>query len=286
MMQQLWKLFPRHLEQRLNQLLDQAVPNPTKMFQLYKTCQSENLWEENLENFAAHVNVFCSVPRNERRKSQLDSWLNRPLDRSIYENFHFTFRSVFIEPTEIRNIASWAHHLMRLNMKVQAEAISIQVLEKTFERMTQPTTFDKESDLEFSDFCETWKSVIGPNWDSKKKFELDQLLEDLYQLDVRSKNIDAQVTVSLAVERTQIDLTQTELDWIIGVRRVAFVYGAMPNYPLRKGPDKKQMIELEKMVKVYNIIQLADSDELTRHRENIRATILEFCDSLLYAQAV
>ncbi len=280
-MQQIWKSFPRLLEQRINQLLDEAVPTPTKAFQIYKSCQAENLWSESFEKFNEHLQQFCCVPRIERSKGRFDRYLERPMDSALYENFHFTFRTARAEPGSIRSIASWSHHLMRTNLRTDSDAISISVIEDTITKLTSPSVYEKESDLEFSDFCETWKAIAGPNLDSAGKSQLNGLIEDLRRLDIQSKSFESQVYNESQINSTQVYLTQTELDWTAQVSHTAFVYGKMPKYPLRKGPEKKMLIELEKMVTLYNIIQLTDKEELLKHRENIRLTILDRCDFLL-----
>ena len=117
MIQDAWKTFPRQIVQKINALLDEAEPNQTKAFQLYKMCQFENLWQGSFENFSDHLSDFFKVVKSERNKSDFDRYLNRPMDFISYENFHLTFRSAAIESQSIRDIASWAHHMLRLHFK-------------------------------------------------------------------------------------------------------------------------------------------------------------------------
>ncbi|MBC7741308.1 MAG: hypothetical protein H7061_03870, partial [Bdellovibrionaceae bacterium] len=228
---------------------------------------------------------YCSLPRIERTKGQFDRYLDRPMDASIYENFHLNFRTAQIHAGSVRNLASWTHQLMRVNLQTNDEAVSISTLEKTLNRLTQPGPLNKNLNLEFSDFCETWKSVVAPfiSIPNQKRFE--ELLAELHALDIQSQNFesqnDLQATIEPTLDRTRVYLTQTELDWTAQVDHAAFVNGAMPKYPLRKGPEKLAMVELNKMVTLYNIIQLTDKAELLKHRENIRLTILDRCEGLL-----
>ncbi|MBC7419545.1 MAG: hypothetical protein H7328_02345 [Bdellovibrio sp.] len=281
MMQQIWKSFPRLLEQQVNRLLDEAVPNPAKAFQIYKTCQSENLWNESFEKFLTRLNQFCSVPRIERSKGQFDRFLQRPMDSDTYQNFHLTFRTAQVEASEVRNIASWAHHMMRINLKVDQENVSIAVLEKTLFRLTNPSVLEKDLDFEFSDFCEAWKTVLGTMLDETKKVQLHLLLAELRQLDIQSKKADAEISRDVTQVAERIYFTQTEIDWTSQVRRAAFTYGVMPKYPLRNGPEKIYLIELQKMVTLHGLAQLSEKPEIIEHRENIRITILDRCDFLL-----
>ena len=122
-------LFPRLMEQKINALLDTAEPTEMKAFQLYKTCQSENLWQDTFEKFQTHLERFFSVPKTERRKSDLDAVLDRPLSSHLFESFHLTFRNSVVDPSAVLNIASWAHHFMRVSYKSASVVISTDVLQ-------------------------------------------------------------------------------------------------------------------------------------------------------------
>ncbi len=285
MMQQMWKSFPRDLERKLNDLLDEAVPNSSKAFQLYKSCQAENLWNQSFETFSQRLSEFCAVPRRQRSKSRFDQFLSRPMDRSIYDGFHLTYRTALIEPTSVRNIASWAHHLMRLNTRIDEVAISITAIEKTINKLTNPGIHDKDSDLEFFDFCEAWRSVAASIIGDKNKFVINSLVNDLKILDRASKEAKPAQNTLPTIDRSFIYLTQTETEWIKNVYRAAFTYAAIPRYPLAKGPDKLELIEIQKLVTLSCLIEKSDRFEIVQHFESVRLTILVRCDRLFYETA-
>ena len=285
MMQQIWKSFPRLLEQRINQLLDEAQPTDLKAFQLYKSCQAENLWSESYEKFSKQLQLFCSVPRIERTKGQFDRYLERPMDTSTFDQFHFTFRTSQIEPSSLRQIASWAHHLLRANLKADEGSVSINVLEKTLIKLTQPTAFDKDIDIEFSDFCDAWQKVAAPTLDSEGRKQLQTQLGVLRHLDQQCKQAHLQSTDQDFSPAIAFYLTQTEIDWTSRVQQAANTSGQMPKYPLKRGPEKIYLLELQKLVTLYNLLQLTEKFELIKHRESVRTTILHNCEQLLDSKA-
>ncbi len=293
-MQQIWKSFPRLLEQKINQLLDEAPPNSLKAFQLFKACQNESLWTESFEKFEQHLHDFFSLPRTERSKGRFDGYLNRPMDFSVYDNFHLTFRTAQVRSEAKRDIATWAHHLIRTHSTVKSSQVfSIDVLNQALTDVTSPRAFEKESDIEFSDFCESWNKVIQKSSQPSAheglsvsvQLEIQKLFVELKNLDQISKGKVFDTPEATVPPANPEYLTQTEIDWIQKVNRTAFAYGKMPKYPLAKGPQKKILIELEKIVLLYNMIQITDQQILLKHRDNIRATLLDRCELILKEKA-
>ena len=290
MMQQIWKSFPRLLEQKINQLLDQAPPNSIKSFQLYKACQNENLWTESFDKFETHLQDFFSLPRHERSKGRFDGFLILPMDFSVYDSFHLTFRTAQVQAKTRRDIATWAHHVLRTHSSVKnSQIFSIDILNQALIDVTTPQAFEKDIDIEFSDFCDSWDKVVHKiaegSSSSPIRLELKKLFTELQQLDRLSKNRAFETSEAVFPNLNFESFTQTEINWIQGINRTAFTFGKMPKYPLTKGPQKKVLIELEKIVILYNMIQITDQQILLKHRENIRATLLDRCELLLNKKA-
>ncbi|MGE5086111.1 MAG: hypothetical protein ACM3MG_07385, partial [Bacillota bacterium] len=157
MIKELWSTFPRLLVERINALLDDAEPSPAKAFQLYKTCQSENLWNDTFDKFSQHLNHYFSLSKFDRKKSVLDAVLNAPMSMNTYNEFHLNFRNAIVENRSIVNLANWAHHLMRVGHKTTSVVISEDVLCRTLNYITHPPLFEKAANIDFEDFCEAWK---------------------------------------------------------------------------------------------------------------------------------
>lgn len=281
MIKELWHSFPRLLEHKINALLDGAEPSPTKAFQLYKTCQRENLWHESFEKFSEHLNHFFGLPKSERRKSDLDHFLDRPLHSALYEDFQLNFRNALVDSRAVVDIASWAHHLIRVSYKSNSAVISSDVLLKTLHYITNPPLFEKAQDIKFEDFCLAWKKTVFKLFGKKYDSEFTMILNELQWLNTQIK-----------VEETPqerffpgIYLTQTEIDWTTSVQKAVAENAPIPKFPLSRGPQKQRLIDLERTISLYKVVQTTKLPEFIKHRDNIRATILDRCESLLRERA-
>lgn len=283
MIKELWNSFPRLLEEKINALLDEAEPRPTKAFQLYKTCQRENLWSDSFEKFSEHLNQFFSLPRYERNKSVLDAILERPLQADLFEHFHLDFRTALVNSRSVMEIASWSHHLMRVSAKTNSVVISTDVLTRALQYITSPPVFEKAKDIEFEDFCMAWKKVVFNLFGKKYDPELNKILAELQWLNKQIKEEEKNPQ-----ERKffpTIYLTQTEIEWTEAVLKSVAENSPIPKFPLSRGPEKQRLIDLERTISLYRIVQTTRLPELLEHRDNIRVTILDRCTRLLMERA-
>ncbi|MGZ3771469.1 MAG: hypothetical protein ACXVCP_09130 [Bdellovibrio sp.] len=276
----MWKTFPQVLEQKINALLDEAEPNPLKAFQLYKACQRENSWQGSFDKFSQKISNYFSLPKAQRKKSDLDRHLHRPLSASLYEDFHLCFGNALLNSKTLLDIASWAHNLMRVGYKTESVVISQDVLTRTLQQVTNPPPFAKVQFIKFQDFCDTWKKVVLNLFGKKYDAEFQSILNELYWLETQLKNEENAVTKEVASVPT-IYLTQTEIDWTMAVRKAAEENAPIPKFPLSKGPQKQRLIQLLRAISLYKIVQTTRLPEFIKHRDNIRTTILYQCDSLL-----
>jgi hypothetical protein len=283
MITELWNAFPRMLVERINGLLDEAEPSAMKAFHLYKTCQTEKLWTGTFEKFSNHLRDFFALPKNERKKSFFDACLERPMGSDIYADFHLTFRTALVNNKSLIDLASWAHHLVRVGYKTNSVIISEDVFTKTLNYITNPPHFEKDHDIEFEDFCEAWKKIVYKVFGKKYDSELNAILRELRWLNAQIREADKEAKEKGFVPT--IYLTQTEIDWTTAVHRAAFASAPIPKFPLSRGPQKQRLIELQRAINLYRIVQTAQHPDLVKHRENIRATILERCESLLRDKA-
>lgn len=254
-----------------------------KAFHLYKTCQTEKLWAGTFEKFQIHLRDFFALPKMDRKKSLLDSMMDRPMGMDVFENFHLTFRTAMVSNKSLVDLANWAHHLVRVGYKTNSLVISEDIFTKTLNYITNPPHFEKDKDIEFEDFCEAWKKTVYRVFGKKYDSELDAILRELRWLNLQIRDADRDAKEKGFVP--SIYLTQTEIDWTTAVHKAAFEYEPIPKFPLSRGPQKQRLIELQRAINLYRIVQTAKHPELLKHRENIRATIIERCQGLLRDKA-
>jgi hypothetical protein len=280
MMHDIWKLFPRLVEQKINALLDNAEPNRFKAYQLYKACQNESLWSENFEKFNNCLFDFFNLPKQDRSKSKFDYFLNRPMHRTVFNQFTLDFRNAHVSHEKVLNLSSWAHNIMRINLKTNSVVISTEVMTRTVICITKPNHFEKASEIEFEDFCSAWKRTVFKLFGKRYDFELAKILNEIRLLNIEQKNIESTPRfVPL------IYLTQTEIDWTQNLQKAAKNYDTLPKFPLSRGPQKSRLIEIEKVVQLYSLVMNSDKPELICHRQSVRDTLIDRCETLIRERA-
>ncbi len=283
-MQDAWKYFPQQITQKINGLLEEAEPNSAKAFQLYKMCQSEDLWKDSFRKFSDHLSEFFQLAKAERSKSQFDRYLERPMDCVAFDNFQLTFRTAAIDPQSVRDIASWAHHMLRLHFRADSSVFSLNAMQLTVYSLTHPTFEDKDQEIEFEDFCQAWEKSAGRLYGKRFDNEQLSLLTELREFEKQQNQIHSQVKPNhLPLRRLQdgIYLTQTEIDWTAAVAKAVSENQMLPRYPLTKGPQKERLIELLKCTALYEIAFGSEVPQLVAHRPRIRTTVLDHCHWLL-----
>lgn len=266
----LWESFPRLLEQNIDGLLDQAEPTPLKAYQLYKACEREDLWRGSFAEFSRRLEDYYSRPRWRRSKAGFDIHLERPMPQATFGAFHLTFRTARVREAAVENLTSWAHHLMRVGSKMKSAVISKEVLGRVFHRLIRPLPHEKDEDLNLSDFLGVWRRTVFQSFGHRFDEDLEFLSTELRWLDEKFRATEQAQRDRVPV---LIELTQTEIDWIAAIRAAVAINRPAPEFPLRRGPQKEPLRQLERVARLYTLSLSSDSPELLKNKANIRATI-------------
>lgn len=280
MVQELWKSFPRLLEQNLNGLLETAEPNPALAYRLYKTCKLDGLWDQNFEVFSTRLVQFYLIPRSERRKSHFDYYLNRPLSQDQFAQFHINFRTAEIAESSIHNLATWAHHLIRRGYKRTLEVASVALLRSTFFKLTRPGPLEKAEDLTLSDFFEAWEGCVFRTHGRKFEFEFKKIRRELERMDEALK-AEERLALLNGSASVSLELSQTDLDWVQRLRdsvkdRLSFEAGFFA-----QKFESEFLKDLLKAGTLYHMLAVSSRTDLISQRERVRNTILKRCDFIL-----
>ncbi len=278
MVKELWGSFPRLIERNINALIDEAFPCPVKAFHLYKECRREDLWQGNYESFSKCLEEFFAKPKSARRKSAFDQYLRKPMQPGIFSGFQLDFRTGVVSDKSIYDVASWAHHLIRVSRKTVSVVISLEVLSRTIRSIANPGPLEKAENIEFDDFCSAWKKTVFKIFGKKHDAEFSSILAELHLINIELKEVERS---SPKLVFPTIYLTQTEVDWTIAIKHAIENNRHAPKYPLSRGPQKQALVDLERAVMLYNLSFSTTMDELIKHRENIRTTIRYRCDQLV-----
>ena len=275
-MQDMWKLFPRLIEEKINSLLDEAEPNRMKCFHLFKTCQNDQLWNKSYEDFREQLLNFFSLPKNERSKSRFDFALNRPMHKSIFEMFQLDFRNSVVSESSLMAVSNWTHHMLRINTRIASPVISLEVMKKTFHSIVNPGPFDKAQDIEFDDFCSAWRKMCFALFGHRHESDLTHILKELKRLEQ-----EQQLLENSQQFLPRIYLTQTEIDWTQSVLAAAQETAKLPKYPLARGPQKDALMDIEKVAQLYSFVLESEKPEFIQYRHRVRDTLVFRCEDLL-----
>ncbi|AZZ36280.1 hypothetical protein CIK05_05575 [Bdellovibrio sp. qaytius] len=279
MLKETWNTFPRQMVQKINGLLDQAQPNSLKAFHIYKMCKNENLWDKSYSEFSYLLSNFYQTHPAERSKSQMDQFLNQPMDWRSFESVKLTFRTADIGSSEIRDIASWAHHMLRLHYDKAPQFTSIDTLSKAIFDLTHPEFNEKDQDIDFEDFCDAWKSAADKLYGKKFEAEHELVLSELRNLNHLIETHALEIARRHLLNR--IYLTQTEINWVEKSREAVMAGTAMPRYPLSRGPDKSQLVDLLKWLTLWEVSRSSKAAAVQDKVEKLRIYIQNECDFLL-----
>lgn len=272
-------MFPRLIERNINGLLDVAEPTALRKLQIFRALRSNGLFAGDIQRFSLSVDEFFSRPRSERRKSQFDVYLDRPMDHQVFSLFQLDFRVAVVPDQTLRDLASWAFNLIRVNKKTSNPLMGLDVILAALKRVTNPSRLEKARDIEFKDFCAAWKRAVFTLFGSDQDQEFNSLLQELSWLDQESKRAEREAIETALVPG--IYLTQTEIDWTIAVHRAASENAEAPKFPLSRGPEKQALKDLERVALLYNSARVSNLPEIVKNRDRILATVLDRCEALL-----
>lgn len=275
MMQESLRAFPINLEMKINSLLHHAEPNGHKAFQLYKNCKNDQLWQNSFELFRVHLSDYYSLPQSDRNKTYFDQFLDRPMSRQIYDEFQLNFRTAELDQNMIHDIAEWAHETIDRNCNVEKSIHTTDVMESALRRVTNPLYLEKDSHIEFSDFCKAWQSVLFKLFGKKYEKELEKIL-----IEITNSSNRNQITESNEKRKHTIYLTQTEIDWVDSVSRSVQKNELIEKFPLSRGPGKDRLIQLLKSCMLYNIIKQKSDKTFDHYLKPLANTINQHCEWL------
>lgn len=284
MITDLWRSFPRLLEQNINGLLDTAEPNPSKAFQLYKSVKNEGLWRENFDQFSRVLREFYASPRGARRKSAFDQYLDRPMSSDIFLGFHLNFRTAVVDDRAVTDLASWAHNLIRVSKRSLSAVMSLDVMTRTLRTVVTPGPLGKAENIDFDDFCGAWKKTVGRLYGASEARELEALVGELQDLNSAHHELEE---VSGLIRLPLLQITPIELDWICLVRLAALAHAKIPRSPAASSRAdvaalRKQCLrDLDRVIQLYELVLETKLPELLKHSESTRLTLIDRCDTLI-----
>lgn len=278
-----WAYFPLHLEQKINALIFEAEPSSHKAYQLYKACKNDNLWQNSFELFNVHLTDFFSQAPDIRQKSYFDNFLDRPMSRNLFEQFKLDFGNAKINPQSMLNIATWANQSIRDNCRTNSPVVSTDIIDKAIQDVTTSSIFEKTEEIDFEDFCFSWKKVTFSFYGNQYDSDLEIIIKEIRWLKQRIKSLQAKKEQNQE-QKTPIKtiyLTQTEIAWVEAIKHCVLNNALPTKYPLSAGPQKAELIDLHRASILYQLILESHKHEVFKHKESVKNKILILSNYLL-----
>ena len=162
--------------------------------------------------------------------------------------------------------------------------MSLEVMAQTLRAVTQPKPLQKAEHITFEDFAEIWSRVVFRKFGESFDQEMKATLTELHTINKELREQERIAT--LAPEpAARMQLTRAEFEWISQVRVAAENFAEVPAHPYEGGSQKRRIMELERVISLYSIVQSTTLPELLLHRDSIRLTIIDRCEILLGLKA-
>jgi hypothetical protein len=231
-------------------LLKESPPNRERKFALVKLLLNEesSLPRERLENA---ITEFYKLNYDRRTSGQFRrTFAARPYPW-LLNQFILTFRTAFVSETKVFKAASKFRHLLKNVLPVPNEISSVDVLHLVVHRLTKPRVDQLDTGIGLETFCRRWRDVSFFKFGSKYEKFFDDLDSAIIEADQLAESDGAFYETDENPEEsfTDLEMTQTELDWFKELLAAFENNRRPPLYPLQRGPQTPVVLRLEKLVR-------------------------------------
>ncbi len=250
-----WAEIDQRLRFELNQLLKDSFPNPLRIHQLTKLMCRETECQD-FTSIKNKIIEYYKYPFERRTGGQfLNIFGIRPYPW-LHGQFLLNFANAHISETKISKLASTVRHLIKFNSSPPPQIIDTNFIHLVLFKMLHPRIEEKTSGLNLRDFFNVWQKTSQAKWGEKYNFYFDSLKKVII---TESGAPDTRPPVSMGSlvddQGNDLELTQTELDWMKNIIDSIEQRLQPPRYPISKGPNNPHTRHLEKVVRAICLIK-------------------------------
>jgi hypothetical protein len=236
----------------LGQLLKEAQPSREKIHILTKQMERE-LQSTDFESIRGKIISYFNVRFERRTGGQfLRTFGMRPYPW-LHNQFILNFSNAQVSDTKTVQLAGRFRHLFRATINPPKEIVETDFLHLTIYKLVHPRCEQKSAGLQLSDLLYIWNRTSQAKWGDKYNHFFKSLSEDL-DIEYGTPLTQPPITMGTTANEpaNDLELTQTDLDWIKGILAALDKKYSPPKYPLARGPDKPTTRQLEKVVRLMN----------------------------------
>ncbi len=253
------KMSPiEHLNQRLKDefelLLKTAHPRPLKKRQIASILKDE-VQGLSIRELESKVHDFFSIAYERRTEKQVARTFQIKPYPWLMQQFVLNFASAGVSETAMIKSAGRFRYLFRTVIAPPEEINSISFLHTVIHRISNPNWNQPTTGIDLSVFANVWQKSTWERYGEKHRLFFSGLFEKLEDTPQQSfLQLDLFASGESNDHTFELNLTQTDLDWMKDLIDAINLGERLPAFPLQRGPVSATSQRMEKLVRAANKI--------------------------------
>ncbi len=244
------------LNQRLSDefeyLLKSAHPRALKKHQIARALIEEKPGLS-LRELETKIHEFYSIAYERRTERQVARTFRVKPYPWLMQQFVLNFATAGVSETSMVKSAGRFRHLFRMVLSPPEEINSISFLHTVVHRITNPRWDQPTTGIDLPSFANIWRRTTWEKFGERYHLFFLDLFEkvealpqnQLPRMDLGQSGEDPSWT-------SELNLTQTDLDWMNDIVVALNMDGHLPPFPLKKGPSNPTTLRIEQLVRAAN----------------------------------
>lgn len=259
------------IESSVNSLLKKAQPNPYHEFRIYKLVRDYYEYNEELFKFKEDLKKLY------KNSLPLDATIiNKTLKIKISEydktSFLVGFHNSTVDPLSLIQVASSLEWIFKNDLNVPIEIANTGMFLSILNALFKPSSFENFY-VGASDFVDHWKKLCFVRYGEK----YENLF--VYLASLIDEN-DSGVAEDIQLQK-KMQLTQTQIDWILRIRESLEANKLLPKYPLSSEIKLPQLKNVNEHVRAYNRLFSFKNPSVLSKTEKLVKSLNLLCSKLL-----
>jgi len=262
---EIWAIIDSRITFELSRMLKEAMPNQLKLHQLTNLMCRE-ITKSNFTSIKQKVLSYYQVHFQRRTDGQFLKTFGILPYPWLHSQFILNFSNAQISETQLAKLASTLRHLITLNFSPPNPIVKSDFLHLTLYKLIYPRTDRKKSGLTLKDFVLVWRSTAHSKWGNKFEFYFESILEEM-ELNKGASATRTPISRGMlpTEQANDIELSQTDLDWMKDILASIQKQQNPPHYPLSRGPNNPTTRNLEKIVRAICLVQTGPNIQLLQN---------------------
>lgn len=231
------------IESTLNSLLRKSYPNKYHEFRLFKLVSTNYEYKDSFSKFKEDLKCIYSAKSSVNLKI-VDHYLNIKLSEFDLRFFILGFHNSDVDALTLRKAAFKLVWLFKNEFTVSEnicnEGVFLSVLSSFFKPQ-----YSEIYKIDMHGFIDAWRQFVFTKFGEK--------YEDIFTY--LNSMIEKELASNLEIQMQNKELlTQTQIDWVIGVKKSLDKMRLLPNYPLGSEIDAPQLKNINQHVRLYNLL--------------------------------